>query len=535
MVGVTDRGLEFAQRAGTVLLVALLVGSLVAPIATQPAAAQTGDNITIKEDCGAVAKFAFPRSCHAAEAVLGSVDTSQSSSAISVDVHTTAQGVYEGYKSHDTTYQNYLQDTEALASLEARHAIATAYENNKTATEAQSAGQQAINDYYAHHQRQILERVSADTAELAYLANVTRQDPNISHKLIHGWPPEYTAGSENLSTVVLPETHTDSYNLTNGSTANVEMPRLKVWQSTSSNKYNMTFSWWDSSREAFRWEFASNIGEYYTWDGGYQTLNVPAADLESKTVYDYRRPRERLEQLDQQAQTVSSNYPSSVAEDLYAAMDSGELTPSEVRGAEGMIRYTAGNATEGEDLEMALRYNLDLEQPESMDSSMKIHFDGKTDRIRNESVDGTVSYEYTSVNQTYEGIVFASGVPNGSIQTGTTYNVSNFDGQPTILTNGSEVVMWDGHFTVTEMYDSDGNAINSTTYSGPTYKSYNATEFIWALENASDARGEIVNDDGGGGGGGIGGIGDLFGNNPAIGMVVVVAVVGLFAAGKLSN
>jgi hypothetical protein len=199
-----------------------------------------------------------------------------------------------------------------------------------------------------------------------------------------------------------------------------------------------------------------------------------------------------------------------------------------------MVRYLSDNATEGESLELALRHTLDLEQPESMDSSMKIHFDGKTDRVRVASQDGSVSYNYTTVNETYEGLLFASGVPNGSIETGTTYNVSNFDGKPAILTNSSEVVMWEGEFTVKEMYNSDGNAINSTSYGGPEYKTYNASEYIAALENASEARAEIVVSDGGGGGG-IGGIGDLFGNNPAIGLVVVGAVVGLFAAGKLSN
>ncbi|ELY86751.1 hypothetical protein C485_07532 [Natrinema altunense JCM 12890] len=92
---------------------------------------------------------------------------------IEVDVHTGAQAIYQGQQQRDSVYQNYLEDTETLASLEARNAIATAYENNKTAIEAQAAGQKAINDYYAHHQRQNLEMLAADSAEIAYYHNVT--------------------------------------------------------------------------------------------------------------------------------------------------------------------------------------------------------------------------------------------------------------------------------------------------------------------------------------------------------------------------
>ncbi|ELY82705.1 hypothetical protein, partial [Natrinema altunense] len=64
---------DILKRFATIFVAALLVGSIFAPIAaTAPAAAQGGDSIEINEDCGATAKLAFPRSCHAAEAVFGS-------------------------------------------------------------------------------------------------------------------------------------------------------------------------------------------------------------------------------------------------------------------------------------------------------------------------------------------------------------------------------------------------------------------------------------------------------------------------------
>ncbi|ELY86750.1 hypothetical protein C485_07527 [Natrinema altunense JCM 12890] len=262
-------------------------------------------------------------------------------------------------------------------------------------------------------------------------------------------------------------------------------------------------------------------------------MNAPAASLNSTTVYDARLVAQRIHDIEQQAQTVQDNYPSGVAEDLYAKMDAGELSPSEVRGAEGMVRYLSGNETSGDNLEFALRHTLDLEQPDDLDGTMVVHFNGETDRERTTDSNGTVSYEYAAVNETYEGMLFASGFPNETAETGTTYQVSDFDGQPSMLVNGSELVMWSGEFTIQEMYDSDGNAVETAQYSGPEYGTYNATEYVQGLDNASDARAEIVeNETDGGGGIGFpdnpfdGGGGGAFVGLVIVGaLVVVVAVV----------
>jgi hypothetical protein len=536
-----------APRAFTVLLTVLLVGSLVAPIAaSSPAAAQDdgGEWVdgSFEGTCDSKLRFAFPLSCPWASFGEGDINTSQSASQIEVDIHTSAVGVGEGLDQTDSTYQNYLEDTETLASLEARDAIATAYENNKTATEAQAAGQQAINDYYAHHQTQLYERASADAAEFAYYVNISTNDADVSDRMIHGTTGLNTLKSPNESVAVniLPQTQVENVTLVNGSSHSWDAPVVDFVDSGyDTDPFGLTRDNWVSTDShyhggAYQFNAGYNPDDFH-YSGVVMVENAPAASLDSQDVYDYRRIMQRLDQIDQQADTVQSNYPSSVAEDLYAEMDSGNLSPSEVRGAEGMVRYMSDNATEGDSLELALRHTLDLEQPESMDSSMMIHFDGKTDRVRNAST-GNVTYEYTSVNETYEGLLFASGVPGGSLETGTTYNVSDFDGQPTVLpTNGSEVVMWEGQFTVEKIYNSDGNEVENVSYGGPEYKTYNASEFIAALENASEARAEIVVSDGGGGGGGIGDIGDLFGNNPAIGLVVVGAVIALFITGKFSN
>ncbi len=97
--------------------------------------------------------------------------------------------------------------------------------------------------------------------------------------------------------------------------------------------------------------------------------------------------------------------------------------------------------------------------------------------------------------------------------------------------NGNQTTLIDGNLTVEAIYDADGNEVENATYTDPKYDSYNATDFINYLEENEDVRAAILSD--GSDGGGVT-IGDLFGGNPAIGIVVVGAIVALFLAGKFS-
>jgi len=546
-----------AHRAFTVLLAALLVGSLVAPIAaSSPAAAQSssdGGYIDGSFDgtCESKLRFAFPISCPNAAFAEPDVDQS-STSATEIDIHTGMQGVYEGQKQIDSVYSDYLQDTETLASLEARNAIADAYENNSTAIEAQAAGQEAINEYYAHHQIQLLEIASADSQQLAYYANITLNNDNISDQYLSPGRPENNSNSGVYNSGhYLGDTVTSDYTLLNGSTHSHKAPRFEFssdstwdppienYQDTSNlslDRYNSTLEGWQYTH--YHETSDSRIDLNYTFPGTAIVMNQPDAELYSQTVYDYRMTAQLLNDLEEQAQTVQDNYNGSAAEDLYAAMDSGEITPSDVRGAEGMVRYMSGESNSTEQrFNLALRSTLNLASTD-VGNTMVVNFDGETERTRHvNKTSGNVSFTYSgSVNETYEGLLFSSETPSGGFETGTTYNASDFNGSIEMVVDGgnSTVPFYQGEFTIEEIYDSEGNAVENVTWEDPKYDSYNSDEFIAALQNASEQRSQIViqtSDDGGSGGVTIG---DLFGGNPAIGLVVVGAIVALFLAGKFS-
>ncbi len=490
-----------SNRIVPVLVAALLVASLAGPIGTQPAAAATVGDVTIKEDCGTVAKFAFPRACHAATMTFGSIDETQEDSEIEVDVHVGTQSVYESWRSHQTVQDNYLEDTRTLASLEARDAIATAYENGESATAAQAAGQQAINDYYATHQKNLYEIAGQHTARIVYLDNVTKQHSNIDNNFITPSLPDWQ-GSGDITQANIKDTATENVTLVNGSTTEVTVPSIR-WKAefTGGPAYHTNtklYDHWRSDQGLFYLPDPSTNDNRMLWDGKKTLMNAPAAGLESQLGYDYSRISELQDRIRTQANTTVNNYDSGVAEDLYAAMDSGELDPADVRGAEGMVRYMSGagdgdtNVT-ADRFNYALRSTLDLASGD-LESTMEVQFDGATER-NYDAVNDT--YTYNSVSKTYKGLLFSSEVPSGGFETGASYNVSNLTGTQTMVYDGgaSDVTFWKGNMTIVSITDQNGDPVENVSWEKPSYATYNASEYISALEKASQQRSIIVQED----------------------------------------
>jgi len=171
---------------------------------------------------------------------------------------------------------------------------------------------------------------------------------------------------------------------------------------------------------------------------------------------------------------------------------------------------------------------------------MKIDYNAATavDSTVNET-NGEVVRNYSNYrNGTAEGLLFAD-LANTSISAGDTYSIGTENGtdapKAMIVAQNETIHLYDGNLTVEAMYDQDGNSVEETDWSGPKYDSYNSTEYIKELENLTEVQNQIIAQQYETDGGGNVTIGDLFGGNPMIGLVVVGAIVALFIAGKASN
>ncbi|WP_143825003.1 hypothetical protein [Natrinema ejinorense] len=513
------------------MLAVLLVGSLLAPIAaTGTVAAQTDSP---ENECmyDAVNWWIFDCTDENPQ----TVDADQAASEIEKDIHIGGSGIKSSQDQTDQVIQNYLEDTGSIASMEARNTLASAYENETDPAVADTMAQEAINNYYATKQIQLLEDTSSHSTQMAAYANTSKKEAEILDGFVYG-----AAGYD--SAPLTGNTTEHEVTLANGSVHNVTLPEFQVTAadgSTAAKSPNLI----EMERESEDHEHpnsyrVSDIGSSWGYlDGSVHLLNT--GSLEAKTIYDFRLTQDRFNEIANQSDTVVANYDSGTAQEFYTALDSGEIETNDLRGAEGMVRYLSGdgNVTD-QRYQYALRSVMDMDRT-SLNSTMFVDFEGATERTRmvNNST-GAVTYEYNSVNKSYEGVLFTDETPAGGFETGMTYDVSNLNGTQRMVTGGadgntSDVVFYRGNMTITKMTDGDGNEVNQTDITDkPDYGTFNATEYQRVTDKADSERSAITSTYDGSGDGILGGAGGWLPENgsgdmwlAAAFLIAIIAIV----------
>ncbi|WP_408957268.1 hypothetical protein [Natrinema sp. 74] len=488
-----------AHRAFSILFVALLVGSVVAPIgATQPAAAES---MSFEGTCNSPAQYVLFISCpHASWAV----DDDPSSD--EVVLHSIAVSESESLESQYQVQSNYLEDTATIASLEARHAIATAYENGNTSTEAYQKAVAAIRDYYAVQQINHVERLSKAMVQFSYIQNTTRSS-SISDDFLSSSAYTDSGNNYNVQKVsVLDQRQNVSFELTNGTTHNISSLVLRynygsdgTWSGTETKPIAASEFSYNNSSDEFR--FTADTSYSFGVYSDVQIIVMNAGgDLESQRVFDFRDWYEHWQEIQEQSDNVAANYDMQFVEDLYAEMDAGNVEPSQIRGAEGHARYLSGDSNvTSERFKVSVMSMLGTSNPDlNQTSNMVVSYTGYTKQNYTE-VNGTrtVSYGGHVSNRTYEGLLYADEVPANGFVSGETYNVSSLNGTVSFYdaANGRYVQFLKGNVTIEAMYDRSGNKVQSVSWQKPQYGTYNASEFAAYMTKVE--RVQLQTDDGG--------------------------------------
>ncbi|WP_133412269.1 hypothetical protein [Natrarchaeobaculum sulfurireducens] len=487
----------------------LLVTSLLAPIAVGPAAADDGE-LTDEFDgtCESNLRFVLPVSCGHADP--STVDDSLSDDRIEADIHVNAQGTGEAWDSTDILLGNYLEDTPTIASLEARDGIATAWEEGKSVEEADNEALQRINDYYSRLQIQVIEETQAHMAELQYQANQSREIDDVSSSMVHPVVDDVTSGmgSDRYShsgSAITDDTSTEEFDLRNGSVHEYEMPHFEADISDSDTPSTGSDSDSLALDDKGDWSFQVDVGANNPrahFDGRVMLENQPEYDLDSKETYDLAGPAERLEEIHDQAQVAVENYDEQFVEDLYHSLDEGQITPEDVRGAEGTVRYMSGDSEVTENrFQMALASVTGMEHT-SMESTMEVHYDGYTDMEYewNSSSEEREQTFSNHVSTTYEGLLFAAETPEDGFEVNGTYHTDDLNGtQMMVPADGSDSVYFEkGTFTIDTMYDADGNETDQADWDRPDYDTYNSSEYVELLDEVQELHDKLEEEDDGG-------------------------------------
>jgi hypothetical protein len=350
-----------------------------------------------------------------------------------VILHSQATSAAERKQSNEILWDNYLTEMHTLANIEARHAIASAWESGKNTSTAYADAITAIRSYYEPHEvnlREMLAQIMLDLGSVSDARDGTESDSSIAPWVNDS--SSYTGSGTDVHCRITAANYTETKTITLHNGTEYEMgvvPHFRFYVRDASDSYEVPFdeviSQYDTSGDT-----VTITGDSQDWTTSLQfsVPNVPDADLPGDRVFDFSEWLEIYNEIESQSDMVAGNYSETFVSDIYAELDAGNIDPSDVRGVEGQVRFMSGTegATETS-YRMALMQQLDMSQADmSKVASMKVTYSGYTG-LTYDTVDGSrrriLSDEVT--DEQYEGQLFANDIPDAGLSVGDTYAARN--------------------------------------------------------------------------------------------------------------
>ncbi|WP_348606937.1 hypothetical protein [Halobaculum rarum] len=519
------------ERVGGVLVAGLLVtaalgaplaGSPVGPAAATHDCTETQRLATFSFGLGGYAadKFLFDGKCtesHRAEAIqtMEESDANQTH----LDIYNAALEQDAQTATETAIYDNYLNDTEASAWMQAEMAIAEAYQNGSSKAVAKSKARQAIAEYYVVKQKNLIESWNQSAASLNTTISVAENESELTARNVV-WPTgDYysTGGNDYVGDEERRLVHPDrqgTVTLVDGSTASTWRIGAEFYMYSGTS----AVAWaTPETGTAYKETYDSNYNVYAVANAtGYKVLkpNDNYDDLQYIWFNDYKSRWDRIEEQNNALQDEVDPF----VNNTWEAYQSGQIDASDVLSRNTqMFRYgqSAVNGTNSTYDVVAALSSMGLDSPE---------------------LNGTGTMEVQYKGATYNGFLMARNAPNGSWQAGTTYNTSNIDGPVLLAHTGGDTKELDGEFTVSSITSESGDEITEVKTTKIVYKTSNTSEQLEKMNRILELREEIESREPKPGGGGTSGGGDgpLQALAAALGIGVgavaaIVAVVGLIA------
>jgi hypothetical protein len=499
------------------LVVLLVVSSGFSPVGTALAAEQGDcsnlDDFVMFLTLGAVNAEDCSRQAYVEDAVqeMKESDANQTE----VDIYSAASGVKSGQQSWNGPMDNYLQDTDSVAWMKAEKAVAEAYKNGSTKSEAKVAAKEAIAGYYATKQLNLIEQWNVSVSQTQTLREQAEMEDGISEFYVD--VPNRTGTSSTTGETFIigwNRTHSQTVSLVNGTTEDA----AAVWVMS----YNVDGDTWKhyqgdgSANATVNTGTTNDIVAPNTVDTiptNITTLRVnpPNDNYDKQTVLNFTEFKNRWDRIDSQNSALQ-NEADNFVEATWTDFDDGSVNASDVVSSHtAMFEYgvRSGNESEGLWRSTAALSMMGYDSPDLNKS-------------------GTMTVEYNNTN--YTGVVLADSAPGGTWDVGTSYDPSTFDSPVFMATTEGKKVDFNANFTVVGMTAKDGTQINSTQTTKYVYKTSNTSELLALQEDLTELRQEI--EDRETDGGGSGGDSSLSSKEKTAGAIGLIALVLLIGGGK---
>jgi hypothetical protein len=467
------------ERVGGVLVAALLVSaSLAAPLGgaspVEPAAAT--------HECSATEQlvtFSFGLTGYAADKLVRNGECTESHRAEAIeqlkesdaaqtklDIYNAALQQKAQSEATGALYDNYLNDTEAAAWMQAEMAIAAAYDNGSSEAIAESKAKEAIADYYAVKQRNLISNWNASAAGVVTAWDVADNETGISTQYVD-LEGVSIIDEDGMQSKVTGST-TETVDLVNGSTAQAYAIDTMVRAYDGSGTAPHQRGVWYANGVNLESGYGGRVDPGQAWF----VVKSPHGERDKQRFLTPSEYWGRWSRIQDQNDALQAEVEAFVNE-TWGAYQSGEINSADVisRNTQ-MFRY--GNA--------ALNGSESTYDVTAALSSMG---------LAAPSLNGTGSMVVAYQGTDYNGLILARNAPSGGWDSGTTYNTSNITGPVLLATTGGQTIELYGEFTVSSITAENGETIERVETRKVVYKTANTSDLIAKMDEVQALREEI--------------------------------------------
>jgi len=343
--------------------------------------------------------------------------------------------------------------------MHAESAIAQAYKNGSSEAVAKAEARAAISDYYASKQVNMIERWNVTVESMLSAEEVAKNQSGVDDAFVQY---AFTTSQGTFYRDISSDVSTREVELVNGSTKDV-----KMIQTYSNSDYTVYYSVWGTKKgDGSDTDVASSSESW---------VRVKAPDSNYDKIQmmkhgGYETAWDRTQALNTDLQNEVDPFVNAT----WTAFQNGEINASDVLSRNNLMFRYGTDALNNTDQSL-------------YDSTAALASMGLDTPNINSTGSMTVVYE----GVTYEGMVLAREAPNGTWETGTTYNTSNIGGTVLLATTDGERIDMEGEFRLESMKNQDGDQIEETQATKVVYKTSNTTELLNKMEEIAELRAQI--------------------------------------------
>ncbi|RLM48162.1 hypothetical protein DVK00_06600 [Haloarcula sp. Atlit-47R] len=389
------------------------------------------------------------------------VNSTTDASLLKHRIYQSSRNTHAQFENQRVVFDNYLDDSETTALIIGKNAYIKALNDGAGKLEAEQRARDAVENYYAVKQRNLIAQWNSGVAQAQYLNNTlssSQTGVSMDFHNVNGGVMQHTNGD---LTWRIHGTTSKSMQLLNGNTTTVDGINVREWDFGDNH-------WNPYSQDVY-----INTGPVTPQSG--HTVSAVRAKPTSSTSdgVEYLKFSEFAEQWTQ-IKTHNSNVQAEIqtlANNTYSAYQQGEISNSDLVDP----YMLASQQSPGDDFQGWAAAQLTLMGTNSP-----------------ENFDQIGSFNVTTGDGTqYKGVLFSQENPaSGQFENGTTYNTSNIGGTQYVVTS-DRIVELEGEFTIDSISTHDGQTVQNVTIQKTTYETTNVTELKQQYEDLARKQAEI--------------------------------------------